>query len=93
MNNWNISRFDGKELIINSITFLFYINNEEVLPIQYICMNLNFYIKNSNILLCYNKKKRNLNNYIKKLYGGFIKFINNEMKTHFKIVEDKLVII
>ena len=43
MNNWNISQSNGKDLIINSITFLFYINNEDTLPIQYICMNLNFF--------------------------------------------------
>ena len=85
MENWNISLDNGKELIINSINYLFYINNSYKLPIQYICMNLKFYIRQYEIMLFNKNKRRNLNNYIKNIYGGFYKFINLECQKYFKI--------
>ena len=93
MNKWNINEQFGLELIHKSIMELFNINIIDVLPIQYVCMNLNFYAKSNEILIYNVNIRRNLNSYIKKNYGGFYKLINEKLSDKFKIDTNHLVLL
>ena len=91
--NWNIDNLTALDMINKNIDYLFFINNKMRLPIQYILMNLNKIIKTEEkIILKYNNKVRNINNYIKIIYGGFENLIKNYFSKNYKI-DDRFLII
>ena len=93
MAKWNLSKKQVKIIIIKSLLLLFNLNYNNILPIQYICKNLNYYFKKENIILLFNKKRRNINTYIKKEYHGIYNLIKNHLSNYFKIKKNFLILI
>jgi len=85
-NVWNISKIDAETKIFETIDYLFFINNKNTLTIQYIRMNLSYYIKKIyNIIFKKNNKIRNVNNYIKLIYKSFILLLLKNNKYNISI--------
>jgi hypothetical protein len=93
MGKWNLTENEFIKYIRNSINLLFTINYIDILPIQYICKNLNYYFKKHDIKILYNKKIRNINTYIKKELKGFFILIKNYLNKSFEIKENFLILI
>ena len=72
---WNYNKKFLEENIVKLIKEIFFINDTNTIKLQNITMNLKHIFKLNNIILLKNKKHRNINTYIKDVYGGFKKFI------------------
>lgn len=75
---WNIKKKDFIKLVNENLQFLFFLENTDILLTQYIYINLNKIIKlNTNFVLKKNKKNRNINNYIKIVFGNWHNLFDN----------------
>ena len=80
---WNISKEEGEKLINDTIQEI--LSNKGVMEIS----ELNFFIQSHSrdITIKNIKKKKNLTNYIRTVFGGLRNFL--EMKQQYKITQKK----
>lgn len=72
--NWNITKEKGEEIIITIFREIIKIKPKTT--INFLCKGMSKFAKYNNIILLKNGKVRNLNTYMKDVYGGIYKFIS-----------------
>ena len=76
MDNWNINKVEGTELIKEAINNIFKTNNYENIKLDAFPEILKKNFKDNNIIIKRKSKRRNINNYIKDIYGSINNLIN-----------------
>lgn len=89
---WNINKKKCLKLINDNLHLIFFLNDTNILSKQYLFINLNKIIKlNSGFKLKRNNRNRNINNYIKIVYGNWDNFLKTQ--TNYYSVTDNNIIL
>ena len=75
IKEWNISKEEGESLILNIFKEIFRIKNFEVSE-NFLCKSMSKFANYNKIKLKKSNKVRNLNTFMKNIYGGLYKFLD-----------------
>ena len=89
-NDWNITRKQGEELLIEIIKNI--LEENDNVTIHRLCILMSKELNYNNIHIFRNGKKRNLNNYMKIEFEGIHSFLN-KYSNLFKIIDNVNVVL
>ena len=87
---WNLSKERGRRLIFNTIDTILKERKDHKIHIDELHFLLNNRTKNTNIMN--NKKKKNIHNFMKVVYGGLIQFLDDYDEFMLKKVNDGYIV-